>query len=311
MSKIEQDISNKDIKFEYLKNLLSDKKDNILEKLNILTLVPESRINQDEFDNLSRYNKEMLDYLEKLKNYKNSLELYHSQYKKEVIVNIVKFIEEINVGTYKKFRDLMEKIQDLFDQSFDTFKKVEEVKKSKIFKIFYQSAIKEMKRNDEKIPFDKAYESFIDFKKLVIEHGADVIKKDSPYPQNDSQKDIIKKIKEQYKEDKSIQNELSSLMSGEQQNEDEITIMLNIKNFEKDLNAMFTFFSYFTNNENINRELEEWKEKCKDFSLAEDNSKMQKVLNELKKEGIYDYKQCTNIDNKSNYIILFNLGRYE
>ena len=62
--------------------------------------------------------------------------------------------------------------------------------------------------------------------KKIIKHGTDLITKDL-------QNIIIKKIKELYKEDKTIQNELSSLISGEQQNEEEVTIMLNAKNFEK------------------------------------------------------------------------------
>ena len=36
-----------------------------------------------------------------------------------------------------------------------------------------------------------------------------------------------------------------------------------------------------------------------------DNSKIQTILNELKKAGIYDYKY--NIETKCNYIIFFNL----
>ena len=60
-------------------------------------------------------------------------------------------------------------------------------------------------------------------------------------------------------------------MSGEKQNEEEITIMMHEKDFEKDLNAMFEFFSCFKNNENLNRDLDEWKDKCKDISNVEDN----------------------------------------
>ena len=82
-------------------------------------------------------------------------------------------------------------------------------------------------------------------------------------------------------------------------------IMLKCQNFEKDLNSMFDFFSYFKNNENLKREVDEWIEKCKDLSNEQDNSKIQTILNELKTAGIYDYKK--NIETKSNYIIFFNL----
>jgi hypothetical protein len=95
------------------------------------------------------------------------------------------------------------------------------------------------------------------------------------------------------------------LISGEQQNEEEVTIMLNAKNFEKDLNSMFEFFSYFKNNENLKKELDEWIEKCKNLSNEQDNSKIQSILDELKKTGIYNYKM--NIEKKCNYIIFINL----
>ena len=118
-----------------------------------------------------------------------------------------------------------------------------------IFKIFYQNECENQKNdeNDEETtPFDKVYNEFKKFKNLLIKHGTDLITKDS-------QKNIIKKFKELYKEDKTIQNELSSLISGEPQKEEEVTIMLNAKNFEKDLNSMFEFFSYFKNNENLKK----------------------------------------------------------
>ena len=127
--------------------------------------------------------------------------------------------------------------------------------------------------------------------------------KGTDYLKKDSQNDIIKKIKELYKEDKTIQNELSSLISGEQQNEEEVTIMLNAKNFEKDLNSMFEFFSYFKNNENLKKELDEWIEKCKNLSNEQDNAKIQSILDELKKTGIYNYK----MDIEKNAIILYLL----
>ena len=306
LDKIANDIENKEIKFEYLKNFSDDTNEVVMEKLNVLALVPDRVVNPDEiYDNIvNKYYKEMKEALDKLLEYKNSLEQYHSQFKKDEISNISRNIETIKKETFFSFNKRKFEIQDLFDQSYDIVNKVNDVKNSKIFRIFYQNESKDYKKNknDQEItPFDKAYEEFTKFKRLLIEKGADIIKKDSQYSQNY----FIKKLKEQYKEDKTIQNELSSLISGEQQNEEEIMIILKCKDFEKDLNSLFDFFSYFKNNENVNKELEEWIEKCKDFSKAEDNLKMKGVLDELKKEGIYDYKK--NIETKSNYITLFNL----
>ena len=303
--KIVNDIENKEIKFEHLENLSNEEKKNVMEKLNALAVLPDCIVNQDEiYDNILKYYHEMKDVLDKLKNYKNSLELYHSQIKKNEISIISANIEEIKKEAYSHFNKRKSEIQELFDENYDIVNKVDEVKNSKIFEIFFQNEKKNYKRNNtDKVNtnFDKAYEGFRNFKKILIEKGTDLIKKDSQY----SQSDIIEKIKDKYKGDKTVQNELTSLISGEQQNEEEITIAWNVKNFEKDLNSIFVFFRYF--GENINKELEEWEEKLKVFSTPEDTLKTKKVLNELKKEGIYDYKENIDIDAKTNYIIFFNL----
>ena len=298
ISRIENDIEDKKIQFEYLKNFVNDKKEIVKEKLNLLTLAPNNSSDQDEkYENILQYYKEMNDDLNKLTLYKKTLEIYHSEIKQNEISNISKYIEIIQKETFYNYNEKTKsEIQTLFDISQNIVKDIEDVKNSKIFKIFFQK--EKNNKNNKTNPFDKAYEEFTKFKKLLIKNGADIIKKDS-------QNDIIKKIKEQYKEDKAIQNELSSLISGEQQNEEEVMILLNAKNFEKDLKSIFDFFSYFKNNENLNRELDEWIEKCKDLSNEQDNSKIQIILNELKKAGIYDYKN--NIEKKCNYIIFFNL----
>ena len=298
ISKIENDIEDKKIQFEYLKNFVNDEKEIVKVKLNLLSLAPNNSSDQDEkYENILQYYKEMNDDLDKLLLYKKTLELYHSQIKQNEISNISKYIEIMQKETFYNYNEKTKsEIQTLFDVSQNIVKDIEDVKNSKIFEIFFQK--EKNNKNNKTNPFDKAYDEFTKFKKLLVKNGADIIKKDS-------QNDIIKKIKEQYKEDKAIQNELSSLISGEQQNEEEVMILLNAKNFEKDLKSLFDFFNYFKNNENLKRELDEWIEKCKDLSNEQDNSKIQSILNELKKAGIYDYKN--NIEKKCNYIIFFNL----
>ena len=256
LEKIANDIDNKEIKYEYLKNFIKDQKEVVMEKLNSLTLLSDRNVNQDEiYENLKKYYNEMKDFLDKLSNCKKSLELYHQLIKKEEISKLSANIEEIQKETYNNFYKGKSEIQDLLDESFDIVQKVNDIKDSKIFKIFYQKINKNNKNDKTTSIFDKAYEEFTKFKQLLVEGGADIINKDS------NQNEIIKKIKEEYQEDKIIQNELSSLISGEQKNEEEIMIIFNSKNIENDLNAMFNFFSYLEN-ENIKNEWNIWSERC-------------------------------------------------
>ena len=299
LEKIIKDIEDKEIKFENLKNFSKEEnKEIILGKLNTLSLVPESAISQDELDNLKKYYNEMNDSLNKLAQYKNSLELYHQEIKKEEIKKINSNIEAIQKETYFNFHKRKKEIQDLIDESLEIVDKIKDVKDSKIFRIFYQK----MSNNDknDKTIFDKAYDEFQRFKQLLIEKGPDIINQES------SQNEIIKRIKDLYQEDKIIQNELTSLIRGEKKNEEEVMIIMNTKNFEKDLKAIFYFFSYFNNNEIVYNEYKEWSEKCKDFSSKKrDNSEIKNILKELDENGLYNYKE--NIENKSNYIKLFHL----
>ena len=304
LKKIVEDINKKEISFECLKNFIEDKKDLVMEKLNILALVPDQSVNLDDiYDNLSKYYKKMDDDLVRLSKYKESLDNFHSEIKKDDISKINMNINTIKNETYNKFSKRRGKdIQPLFDLLYNLVKNIDDVKDSKIFKICYE---KEMKSNNNKKdntnPFEKKKKKFTEVKKSLKENS-DIIKKD---PKNE----IIKIIKEQYKENKTIQNELSSLISGKQPNEEELMIMLNVNNFKKDLDAMFAFFKYFKNNEILKIELDELAKKYKNFSNEEDNSKIKRILDELKTKGIYDYKK--NIDAKRNYIIFFNLFENE
>ena len=300
LTKIAKDKENKEIKFEYLKNFSKDNKEIIMEKLSTLTLVPDIDVNEDEYyEDYLKYYKEMNDTLIKLTEYKNSLELYHSVIKKDDIIKMSLNIETIQKETYSSFKGREAEIQDLFDGSVEIVNKVQGL--SKIFPIFYQNEIQNNKNNKSSDIFDKAYEEFIKFKKKLVDLGPEFLKKDSGY----SKSAVKNKIIDLSKVDKTIQKELTSLMSGEKQNEEEITIMMHEKDFEKDLNAIFEFFSCFKNNENLNRDLDEWKDKCKYISNVEDSTKMKNVLIELKKDGIYDYNK--RIEKESDCIKLFNL----
>ena len=81
-------------------------------------------------------------------------------------------------------------------------------------------------------------------------------------------------------------------------------IKLNKANIQNDFNSILYFLSYFKNNNEImNNEWITWNKKFKNFSEG-NIYEMKAILNELKKEGIYDYEE--NIKEKNNCFILFN-----
>ena len=299
LKQIEKDINEKKIKFEYLKNFSKDKKEIVFEKLNSLTIIPDLNVDQDIiYENIIKYYQIMTDTLTKLANYKKSLEIYHQEIKKEEISNINSNIETIQKETYNSFYKRKYDIQTLLNESEEIVKKVDSVKDSNIFKIFYNKIDK-----NDKTKFDIAYTEFEKFKELLIKKGADIINKGS------SQSDVINKIKNKYLRDIKIQNELSSYISGEKKNDEEFMLILNDKNFEKDLNSMVYFLSYFSHNsEDAFKELKKLEEKCKVFSKKNKETKeIKKILEELENEGLYNYRENKNIDKKSNYITLFHL----
>ena len=123
------------------------------------------------------------------------------------------------------------------------------------------------------------------------------------------QNNIINTIQEEIKnsDDLEIQKEITEIMklnnNSEQMYEEELNIILNSKNYEKDINSIF----YFMNNFQKNYGKEDLKEflSLKYKNLSEQGPEELKTnLKELKEKGIYDYSKENN--NKSNYIKFFN-----
>lgn len=111
LEKINKDIGNKDIKFMYLNSLFLDKKDAVLKKLNLLTILPENDMEKEEcYDNLMEYLKEMKTILDELLDYKAILEKKQNSPQKIYLYKINKYIEEINKGTYNTFNKLKDKM---------------------------------------------------------------------------------------------------------------------------------------------------------------------------------------------------------
>lgn len=83
-----------------------------MKNLNILTLVPDIDLNQDEiYDNIiNRYYQEMKENLDKLSNYKNYLEVHHSQIIMKKEINIIKIVKMIKQSLHLKILRRIHKI---------------------------------------------------------------------------------------------------------------------------------------------------------------------------------------------------------
>ena len=212
LEKIFEEIDEKKIKYQNLKNLLSFGKEVILKKLEALLWLKDKNINiEDIYDNLMKYFQNMELKLQQLKSYKDSLNIYHQNGKKEEISKLNSNIQEIEGGTYKSFNNKRFEIQTLLESLKDTVERVNEIKYSKIFEFFHKKYKNKSIDNDA---FDKAYTESNDFKKKLAKKGAQLLI-------NPSNKDsLYKTIKEMDKVDE-IKEELNALLS--KGNDEEVT----------------------------------------------------------------------------------------
>ena len=114
-----------------------------------------------------------------LTNKRNILELYHKELEKDKILDINIYLNSLVKGTYKSFYSEKLKIKNILYETEEIFEKVNKIKDSKIFRIFYikKKDIKELK--DSKSLFNEAYDQFNQFKIEIAAKGADLINNSS------------------------------------------------------------------------------------------------------------------------------------
>ena len=104
------------MKYMHLINLFLDKKDSVLKKLNLLTLLPENDMEKEEcYINLIKYYEDMKAILDELLNYKSILEKTLDSPQKMYLYKINKYIKEINTGTYNTFYNLKSKMKKIIN----------------------------------------------------------------------------------------------------------------------------------------------------------------------------------------------------
>ena len=170
--------------------------------------------------------------------------------------------------------------------------------KKKILKTYHTKKNYTKKKKKKKSQFEQAYEKYTEFKELIAENAVNLNNKEL------AQNEIFKEIIEKYYDDEELIKEINSLIYGAGKNEEEFNIILNSKKYEKDLKIIFNFTEYF---QKIKSEISELKNKCKDFFYKEKNiQSMKDVLKNLKENGIYNYLEEANNNQRSNYMKMFH-----
>ena len=291
-------IEEREIKYNDLYSFFQVQKNIILEKLNILFFIQEKKINiNDIYDKLKRYFDEMKGTIENLTKYKNLLELYHNESKKNEISQFDLYITTLKKGTYQSFYEKKFEISTLLDENKSIVEKVSNIGNSKLFQIFYRKKYTKESLK-KKSQFELAYEKFTEFKELIAEKAVNLNNNEL------TQNEIFKEIIEKHYDDEQLIKEINSLIYGARKNEEEFIIILNSKKYEKDLKIIFNFTEYF---QKIKSEISELKIKCKDFFSKEKNiQSMKNVLKNLKEKEIYNYLEEANNNKRSNYMKMFH-----
>ena len=288
LDKIFNVFESKEMKTVQLNSFVKNNEENILERLNLFKLLKNKNINSNEYYNtLKKLNEEINNTLEELLYIKDALEVYHKEFNKKEINKINNVIEQIKNGKVNLYNSIKIEINELL-QYKNKAKKVNEVKDLKIFKLFYSKS--EGGNPDER--FENAYEKLKNMKNMKL----------------NGQNNLINTIQEEIKnsDDIEIQKEITEIMklnnNSEQMYEEELNIILNSKNYEKDINSIF----YFMNNFQKNYGKEDLKEflSLKYKNLSEQGPEELKTnLKELKEKGIYDYIKENN--NNKSYLKIF------
>ena len=257
-------------------------------RLNLMKLILEAFDPETKYIELKNQFDKIDVEIKRLQFIKDNIIIYFNQKHQELLQELIEVINNNNkeIKQYKerRIKILLDECENLEDKA----NKIEKVKNFLLFNIIYEMN----SRNDEDKNFNIA------FKKL--DEIGKSLKTDKATKIYEKYIDIFEKVREKISnnEEKAKQfitdlNEYYKL-----ENEDlieKLTILFKSKKFEKDINSMIFFFSYFEkNNKEWNEKLSI--EKYKDLSknLFED---IITKLEELNKNKIYIYNDIKNYKN--------------
>ena len=270
-----------------LETFLNFDKSTIMQRLGLLNLIFEEFNPEKEYKKLQQENQKINMDIGKLINIKDNIIIYHKEFYKDIIRHLIEIIKEnenIKIKDYKKKEicDLIVKLRYLEDT-------VEEVKNVKDF-LFFNVIYENMNLGkDEESHFNDALNKLNDIEKYL---------KNSTHINGlyNNYKDIIEIIKEKLinneeKAKKLIDDMIKYYGIKNKDLIDDLTILFKTKKYEMDINSIIYFFEFFQiNNDSWNNKLSK---KYKNLS-KKNNKDIKTYLEELKYNGIYNYKDIEN-----------------
>ena len=291
LKSIRKDIEG-EIKKSKLEEFLRIDESAVIQRLQLIKLEMKIYNPENKYEELKKKNSNINQEIEKLKYIKDNIIIYHKEFYQDIIKKIINIIKtnqnkkllDYNAGSIRELIQETEKSNDEQGNLKDLADKVYSVKNFLLFNIIYEMNY----GKDENKNFDQAYEQ-LEIIGNLLKNKPNIIELNEKY------KEIFKKIKEKLSnnEERSqefIKNLINYYNINDEQLIDELTILFKSKKYEMDIKSIIFFF------ENFEKDNEEWNNKLKINlkSWEEDFKTIKKDLENLKTNGIYDYKNIGN-----------------
>ena len=282
LQKIKRDLDG-DIKKDTLEKFLKIDRTIIKRRLDLIKLIIDGFNPMAKYEELKKQFDDADEEIKRLQFTKDNIIIYFNQTYQELLQKLIEVIDDNKNKEIRQYRE--GQIKELLDKCNDlekTAKKIYEVKDFLLFNIIYEMNAS----NDENKNFKIACDKLDEIDKSIKSTNATATEIYSLYT------NIFEKIREKISNDEEKANKFVNDLKKyyKLNNEDlieKLTILFKSKKYEKDINSIIFFFSYFEKN---NKKWEEQlsKEKYKDLSKNSFEDIIKK-LEELKQNGIYVY----------------------
>ena len=269
-------IDKKKLEIRHLKSLLSNKKDEVIERLELLTILNKPINANLKYEELKKKYEVAQKEINELKKISDAYKIFHNEVYKDIIKKIEEQIDKFNNGEINEFENISKLKMEYVDEK--TEKKVETINKIKESSIF-----RKLFNNTQAQNQDQQFE-------LALKNLKNEFNK-------------LKKNKYDEKTKKEIEIIIDALDLKEDENtQKELKYMEDSSNAEEDIKNMI----YFCENFKLNNNIEEKEESLENLLLKiykdiKNNNEKKENLKILKDKNIYDYEK------KGIHIEFFNL----